>query len=74
MGHIYGKDENSDSKRCMHPIVHSSTITVVKTWKQLNCSLTDEWIKLIYIHTYTHIPLHMCIYICIYTYIMNLSY
>ena len=70
MGHIYGKDENSDSKRCMHPIVHSSTITVVKTWKQLNCSLTDEWIKLIYIHTYsiTYVCVYIYIYICIHIY------
>ena len=29
----------------MHPYVHSSTLTIVKTWKQPKCPLTDEWIK-----------------------------
>ena len=29
----------------MHPNVHSSTITIAKTWKQPKCPSTDEWIK-----------------------------
>ena len=29
----------------MHIYVHSSTITIAKTWKEAECSLTDEWIK-----------------------------
>ena len=34
----------------MHPSVHSSTIfTVAKTWKQLICPLTDDWINKWYI-------------------------
>ena len=32
-------------KRYMHLYVHSSTITIAKTWKQPKCPLTDEWIK-----------------------------
>ena len=31
--YIYG--ENSSSNRYMHPNVHSSTIYIAKTWKQL---------------------------------------
>ena len=29
----------------MHPYVHSSTITIAKTWKQPKCPSTEEWIK-----------------------------
>ena len=36
----------------MHPYVHNSTIYIVKTWKQPECSLTDEWKKMMwYIYT-----------------------
>ena len=36
----------------MHSYVHSSTITVAKTWKQPKCPLTEEWIKKVwYIYT-----------------------
>ena len=36
----------------MYPIVHCSTITIARTWKQPRCPLTDEWIKkLWYIYT-----------------------
>ena len=36
----------------MHPYVHSSTITIVKTWKQPKCPSRDEWIKKMwYIYT-----------------------
>ena len=40
-GHISGKDENSNSKRYMHPNVHSSTIhsRFYKTWKQPMCHI-----------------------------------
>jgi len=39
-GHISGK--NSNLKRYMHPNVHSSTISIAKTWKQQKCSSRDE--------------------------------
>ena len=34
-----------------HPNVHSSTVTIAKTWKHLKCPSTDEWIKMWYIYT-----------------------
>ena len=42
-GHISG--ENCNSKRYMHPSVHSALFTIAKTWKQSKCPSTDEWIK-----------------------------
>ena len=41
-GHI--STENYNSKRYMHPYVHS-IFTVAKTWKQPKCPSTNEWIK-----------------------------
>ena len=36
----------------MYPIIHCSTVAIVRTWKQPRCPLTDEWIKkLWYIYT-----------------------
>ena len=29
----------------MHPYFTAALFTIVKTWKQPNCSSTDEWIK-----------------------------
>ena len=29
----------------MYPIIHCSSITIARTWKQPRCPLTDEWIK-----------------------------
>ena len=38
--------ENHNSKRHMHPSVHSSTIyNSQDTWKQPRCPSTDEWMK-----------------------------
>ena len=53
-GHISGKDKNSNSKRYMHPSVHSSTIYIAKIWKQPRCPSTEEWVKKMYIYTHTH--------------------
>ena len=39
-GHLYG--EKLDLKRNMHPIFHSSTVSIAKTWKQTKCPLTGE--------------------------------
>ena len=42
---------NHNSKRYMHPDVHSSTIYNSQTWKQPRCPSVDEWIrKLWYIY------------------------
>ena len=45
----------------MHPMLIAALVTIVKTWKQHKCPLTDEWIMkmwyiyiYIYIHTHTH--------------------
>ena len=36
----------------MYPIIHSSTVAIVRTWKQPRCPSTDEWLKkLWYIYT-----------------------
>ena len=45
-GHISGKkknNENTNSKRYMHPNVHSSIILNCKIWTQPKCLSTDEW-------------------------------
>ena len=40
------------------PIFIAALYTIVKTWKQPKCPLTDEWIKMsyvcVYIYTHTH--------------------
>ena len=42
--------ENSNSKRYMHPNVHSSTIYNSQDMEATKCPLTDELIKKMYIH------------------------
>ena len=46
-GYISGKDK----KYTYIPVFTAVLFTVAKTWKQLKCPSTDEWIK-IYIHRY----------------------
>ena len=46
----------------MHPSVHSSTITIARTWKQLKCPLADVRIKKMW-----------AIYVCIYVYTHEFS-
>ena len=36
---------NQNWKRHMYPIIHCSTVAIVRTWKQPRCPLIDEWIK-----------------------------
>ena len=62
-GPIIWKDKSSNSKRYMHPMLIAALVTIVKTWKQPKCPLTDEWIMkmwyiYIYIYIYTHIHTH----------------
>jgi len=42
-GHTSG--ENSNSKRYMHPMFIAALFTIAKTWKQPECSSTEECIK-----------------------------
>ena len=42
--HTIEKDENSNSKRYMHPSVYSS-IYNSKTWAQPKCPSTDNWLQ-----------------------------
>ena len=39
-GYISGKNENTNSKRHMHPSVHTVLFTIAKTWKHPKCPLT----------------------------------
>ena len=41
-------DKNYNSKRYMHPYVHSSTIHSSQDMKQPKCPSKDEWIKKIW--------------------------
>ena len=51
-GYISGKEENSNSKRYMHPVIHSSTIYNSQDMRQPSYPSTNEWIKkLWYIYT-----------------------
>ena len=39
----------------------AALFTITRTWKQLRCSSTDEWIKkvwCVYTHTHTHTHTH----------------
>ena len=53
--------QNFNSKRYIHPYIHSSTIhnsTCHKTWKQPKCPSIEEWIKKMwYIYVYNEILL-----------------
>ena len=37
----------------------AALFTLTKTWKQITCPLTDEWIKKIQVCMYVHIYIHM---------------
>ena len=45
LGHIPGKDENSNLKRNMCPMFTAAQLKTAKTWKQPKSPSTDEWIK-----------------------------
>ena len=51
--------QNYNAKRYMQPNVHAALFTITRTWKQVKCPLTDEWINIyIYIYIYTYIHTH----------------
>ena len=58
-GYISEKNENANSKRYMHPYVHSSTIHNTQDM-EATYMLTDEWIKKMwdFIYLYTHPHIH----------------
>ena len=57
--YIPKKDKNTNSRRYMHPNVHSALFTTAKRGKQPRCSSTDKWIKKsVYTHTHTHTHTH----------------
>ena len=61
-GYLSKENENTNSKRYMQSNIHCS-ITIAKTWKQLNES-TDEWIKKTCVCCVC-----VCVCVCIYIYI-----
>ena len=48
LGHIPGKDENSNLKRNMHPMFTAAQLTIAKTWTQPKRPSTDEWIRMMW--------------------------
>ena len=44
-------DKTIIQKDTCTPMFIAALFTIAKTWKQLKCPLTDEWIKMWYIHT-----------------------
>ena len=47
---IYPEETKIEKDTCT-PIFIAALFTIARTWKQLRCPLTDEWIKLWYIYT-----------------------
>ena len=39
------------------PVFTAALFTIAKTWKQLKCSSTDEWM---HTHTHTHTHTYLC--------------
>ena len=47
---IYPEEIKTEKDTCT-PMFTAALFTIVKTWKQLKCPSTDEWIKMWYIYT-----------------------
>ena len=47
---IYCEETKIEKDTCI-PLFIAALFTIARTWKQLRCPLTDEWIKLRYIYT-----------------------
>ena len=56
---LAGKYENSNSKRCMKPRVHTS---VVYNGQEPKCASIDEWQRRYDIYTYIHMHISMMKY------------
>ena len=47
---IYPEETKIEKDTCI-PSFTAALFTIVRTWKQPRCTVTDEWIKLWYIYT-----------------------
>ena len=68
IGYLPKENENTNSKRYMHPYVYCSmTFTIAKLWKQPKGPSIDERIKKmdkkIYIHVYIYMN-YICVCVC----------
>ena len=63
-GYVHKGNETGFLKNICTPLFISVLLTIAKTWKQLSCSLTEEWIKkMVYnIYIYTHTFIYVYIY------------
>ena len=53
-GYLFKENKNMNSTRDIHPIVHCALFTIVKTWKQPECSWIGEQIRKTYVYVHTH--------------------
>ena len=61
-------EKTLNSKKTCTPVFIVTLFTIAKTWKQLKCPSTDEWIKKMS-HIYIYIYIYMCVCVCVYIYI-----
>ena len=47
---IYPEETKTEKDTCI-PLFIAALLTIARTWKQLRCASTDEWINLWYIYT-----------------------
>lgn len=55
---LWLNEKNRMKKLVMQAPMFTAVFTIVKTWKQFKCTLTEEWIRkmwCVFIHTQTHI-------------------
>ena len=57
-GYLSKENENTNLKTYASVFI-PALFTVAKIWKQLKCSLVDEWIRKMYIYIYTHIYIYI---------------
>ena len=63
-------DKTKIRKHTCTPAFIAALFTIAKSWKQLKCPSTEEWIKkmqYIYVYIYTYIYIHIYVYIYTYT-------
>ena len=47
---IYPEETKIERDTCI-PLFTAALVTIARTWKQLRCLLTDEWLNKLYIYT-----------------------
>ena len=47
---MYPEETKVENDTCI-PLFIAALLTIARTWKQLRCASTDEWINLWYIYT-----------------------